>query len=326
MIRLMAEWEEQEALIVVFPHKKSDWNKYLQSIQEAYCNFIKTVALFQKCIVLTDDIQVTQKLLPQDKNISYIQTTTNDTWIRDFGAIDFWRDEKLESYDFIFNGWGGKYDATLDNSLNQSLFKEIFHGSLHVKDFVLEGGSIDSNGNGTLLTTKECIFNPNRNPNLTHEQIQTTLTTLFGLRELIILENGCILGDDTDSHVDTLARFINPNTIAYVTCKDKNDPHFIPLKKMSEELQKTNFNLIELPLPQAKFYNNRRLPATYANFIFLNGALLVPTYQDKYDTIVIKTLQEALTHLQVIGVDATTFIRENGSLHCACINRFEGKR
>lgn len=326
MTRLPAQWETQEAILVAFPHMQSDWNKYLEAIEKAYCKFIETIALFQKCIVLSSDIQKTKTLLQNDANISYIYGKTNDTWIRDFGAIDFFHNEKLESYDFTFNAWGDKFSASLDNNINKILFKNTLKGTLHVKDFVLEGGSIDSNGSGTLLTTAKCIFNKNRNPNLNGEEIKNSLIEFFGLTELIILKNGAILGDDTDSHIDTLARFIDKKTIAYVTCKDENDPHFLPLKKMEKELKKTNFALLPLPLPAPKFYENRRLPATYANFIFVNGGLIVPTYQDKNDTIALKTLQSALPHLKVVGVDATIFIRENGSLHCASINRFKGKR
>lgn len=326
MIRLPAQWEEQEALIVVFPHTKSDWHKYLKEIEEGYCAFIKTISLFQKCIVLVDDMEYVQSLLKKNENITLIQTKTDDTWIRDFGPIDIFKNRKLESYDFTFNGWGGKYSGILDNQINTFLFKHVLKGALHVKDFVLEGGSIDSNGDGTLLTTANCIFNVNRNPNLTKNEIKNRLKSLFGIQKLIVLEHGAILGDDTDSHVDTLARFINKNSIAYVTCKDESDPHFLSLQQMEVELKKTSFNLLPLPLPQPIFYKNRRLPATYANFIFLNGALVVPFYKDKNDTIVLNLLKKALPHLEIVGVDATVFIRENGSLHCASINRFKGQR
>lgn len=326
MIRLPAQWEEQEALIVVFPHAKSDWNKYLKEIEEGYCAFIKTISLFQKCIVLVDDMEYVQGLLKENENITLIQTRTDDTWIRDFGPIDIFKNSKLESYDFTFNGWGGKYSGILDNQINTFLFKHVLKGALYVKDFVLEGGSIDSNGDGTLLTTANCIFNANRNSNLTKYEIQNRLKSLFGIQNLIVLEHGAILGDDTDSHVDTLARFINKNSIAYVTCKDESDPHFLSLQQMEAELQKTSFNLLPLPLPKPIFYKNRRLPATYANFIFLNGALVVPFYKDKNDTIVLNLLKQALPHLEIVGVDATVFIRENGSLHCASINRFKGQR
>lgn len=327
MIRLPAEWEEQESILLTLPNPKSDWRYCLKKIHEAYINLIQPIAAFQKCIVLTHDISYAKNILPTHPNIECVQVETNDTWIRDFGALDFEDDKVLKSYDFTFNGWGGKYDGFLDNTATQKLYQQgVLQGDLLKKDFVLEGGSIDSNGKGTLLTTSACIFNPNRNPHFSQKKIEHKLIKYFGLQRLIVLHKGSILGDDTDSHIDTLARFINTDTIAYATCKDKNDPHFEPLKQMERELQKTKLNLLALPIPQPIHYKQRRLPATYINFIFINGGLIVPTYNDKNDKIALEKLQNALPSLKVVGVDARVFIRENGSLHCASINRFKGQR
>ncbi len=148
----------------------------------------------------------------------------------------------------------------------------------------------------------------------------------FGLKKIIWLENGFLKGDDTDSHVDTLARFINQNTIVYSSCEDKNDEHYVELKNMEKELKKTGFNLIPLPIPKPIFFNNHRLPATYVNFVFVNGAVIVPIYNDENDEKVLKIFRDNLPNHKIVEVDATIFIREHGSLHCATINRFFGYR
>lgn len=325
MIRLFAEWEKQDSLLFVLPHKNTDWCEYLDEILFSYKAFISAVAKFQKCFVLCSDIKEARELLSGIDNLYLFEIPTNDTWIRDFGAIDVIKNEKIISYDFTFNAWGGKFESTLDNDANSKLFKQI-GGNLQKIPLVLEGGSIDCNGKGVMLTTSRCLLEENRNSSLTKEKIDEELKNLFGLQKIIWFENGFLKGDDTDSHVDTLARFINEDTIAYTTCEDKHDEHFEELKKMENELKFTEFNLLPLPLPKPQIYNNERLPATYANFVFINGALIVPTYNDKNDAMVLRSLKNALPYLEVIGLDARVFIRQHGSLHCATMNRFSGLR
>ena len=201
-----------------------------------------------------------------------------------------------------------------------------FKSDLRSIDLVLEGGSIDFNGLGTLLTTQKCLLNDNRNSHLNKEQIEARLKELFGLGRVIWLKNGFIKGDDTDSHVDTLARFITHDTIAYASCDDPNDEHFEELAAMKKELENTGFKLVPLPLPKAKFYGDKRLGCTYANFIFINGAVIVPTYNDDNDKIVLERLAQELPNHKIIGVDSLVFVRQNGSLHCSSQNRFVGAR
>lgn len=320
MIRAYAEWEEQECVLVVFPHAKSDWNAYLEDIQKSYITFIKAISHFQICLVLCYDKDV-QKLVPKDKNIKTLLVKTDDTWIRDFGAIDAQIDKKTKSYKFTFNAWGGKFEASLDNKAAYEIAK-YFDERVLEQNFILEGGSIDANGNGAMITTKNCIFNQNRNKNLTQNEITKKLKDLFGLEKLIVLEHGFIQGDDTDSHVDILARFIDQNTIAYVSCEDENDIHFEELKKMEKELIRSGFSLLALPLPKPMYFKSRRLGGTYLNFLFVNGGLIVPTYGQKSDDVALCKLSNALPHLEIKGVDARVFLRQNGSLHCASINRF----
>ncbi|WP_331774162.1 agmatine deiminase family protein [Sulfurospirillum sp. 1612] len=323
-IRVPAEWEKQEFILLVFPYPQSDWQHSIHEIRLAYANLIRTLLPYQRCVVLCQDQQALNTYLEPSQNLTSIVIDFNDTWIRDFGIIGAYENQKLKLYDFTFNAWGGKFDAQKDNRVNQKLQKTgLFDATpMETIDFVLEGGSIDSNGDGVILSTQNCIYNQNRNPQYSPEQIQKKLKTLLGARELIVLKHGGLEGDDTDSHIDTLARFIDPKTIAYVACHDTADTHHDALALMEQELKKTGFDLLPLPLPKAQFFQNHRLPATYLNFIFINNALIVPTYDDPQDAEVLGTLQGFFPNRDVIGVDARVFIREHGSLHCASMNYF----
>ncbi|MBS4240719.1 agamatine deiminase [Campylobacter vulpis] len=325
MIKSIAEWSEQEYLLLALPHKNTDWKPYLDEIIEAYKEFVKVASVYEKLLLIAPN---DEDFIPfkEFSNVEFFKCETNDTWIRDFGAIDVLENGRLKALDFTFNAWGGKFQSALDNALNHKLFNEKFQTRLEKCDFILEGGSIDFNGAGVMLTSSYCLLNANRNQNLSKEEIEKKLKHYFGLTKIIWLENGLIKGDDTDRHIDTLARFIDENTIAYCTCEDENDEHYAPLKAMEEELKKTNYHLIPLPIPKPLFYEGRRLGATYANFVFVNNALIVPFYKDENDEVVQKRLQTHLKNREVIGVDARVFLRQNGSLHCSCQNRFKGLR
>lgn len=324
MIKSLAEWHEQELLMLALPHENTDWKPYLDEILASYKDFVRAVSAFQKVLLIAPDESCFEPFKDM-KNVTFFKCATNDTWIRDYGAIDVLENDKLISYDFIFNAWGNKFQSELDNKLNSKLFKEFFKSELRQIPLILEGGSIDFNGAGAMLTTTTCLLNENRNK-LDKTQLEARLKKLFNLKEIIWLENGFIRGDDTDSHIDTLARFIKEDTIAYCLCEDKNDEHYEILKKMEAELLKTSFKLLALPLPKAKYYEGKRLGATYANFVFVNNALIVPSYDDENDDRVCKLLTKALPQRKIIKVNASTFLRQNGSLHCACQNRFLAQR
>jgi len=315
-IRIPAQWEKQKSIMVVFPTNQKDWQHSIKKIQQSYVIFINILRKFQKCIVICDDTKILNNYFDSFENIIIKEAKTDDTWIRDFGAIDVFIDSQLKSYNFKFNAWGDKFNYSLDDKFNKTLFKNLLH-----VEFILEGGSIDNNGDGVMLSTAKCIFNKNRNSTYKEKDIVKKLKKLFGLKELIVLNNGALVGDDTDSHIDTLARFIDKKTIVYVKCYDKNDVHFKELKAMEKELKKTKFKLVALPLPNPKYFKNNRLPATYLNFVFINKALIVPTYNDENDEKAIKILKNIVKDREVIGIDASFFIREYGSLHCSCINQ-----
>lgn len=321
MVRALAEWEKQEMLLVALPHKNTDWSKYLDEIMCSYVDFITTASRYQKVGVVTPSKDDFKRYCSSIPNTCLFNINTNDTWIRDFGPINVLKNGEIISYNFLFNAWGGKFKSDLDNCVNHNL-SQLLNEPMIDYNFILEGGSIDFNGNGVMLTTTKCLLNANRNYQMSKEQIDLKLKEIFGLKDIIWLENGSIIGDDTDSHVDTLARFIDKNTIAFSVCYDERDEHYVSLSKMKQELEKLSFNLIELPIPSAKFFKNKRLAATYVNFVFVNGALIVPIYNDKNDEIVLNRLKKHLPDIDVIGVDALVFLRENGSLHCSCQNKF----
>ena len=324
-MRAFGEWEKQEALLIALPHENTDWKPYLSEILNSYLSFVETVAKYQKVILIAHpnaDIAEFSKIA----NVETLKIPTNDTWIRDFGAISVQNDDKsVEFYDFTFNAWGAKFESSLDNAVNKELLKLGIFPNLKEIPLVLEGGSVEFNGSGVLLTTSECLLNTNRSNGQKRDknEFEAILKELFGLNKIIWLGSGAIKGDDTDSHIDTLARFIDENTIVYAACDDKNDEHYKGLLAMEKELEKTDFNLVPLPLPSAINYDGRRLGATYANFVIINEAIIVPTYNDKKaDEIAINTLLKHTKGRQIEAVDASVFIRQNGSLHCSCQNIF----
>ncbi|QCD52346.1 agmatine deiminase family protein [Campylobacter sp. RM16192] len=320
-MRAYAEWEKQELIFLSLPHENSDWKPYLNEILDSYEELVAAIVPFQKVVLICPDEEIFNSRFAKFDNVEFIKIDTDDTWIRDYGMIDIENGDKILSYDFKFNAWGGKFESSKDNAVNLELAKH-FKSDLREVDFILEGGSIEFDGQGTLLTTETCLLNDNRNSKFNKEQIEAKLKELFGLKRVIWLKHGFIKGDDTDSHVDTLARFISSDTIAYACTDDKDDEHYEELKKMKQELETTGFKLLELPLPKAKFYEGKRLGCTYANFIFVNGALIVPTYNDPNDKIVLERLAKALPDHKIIGVNSLVFVRQNGSLHCSSQNRF----
>ena len=336
-IRLKAEWEEQRAILLSFPHKHSDWQDLLQSARKCFVRIIKCIAKFESVYVCVDPrdkkgLELVQKSCKKELragNVQIFRVYSNDIWARDFGAISIQKNGANTLLDFGFNGWGLKFRANFDNQTNRALYKLGVFENLLTQDLILEGGSIDSNGCGLLLTTSQCLLEANRNPHLSKQEIHSRLLKIFGLKKVLWLENGSLCGDDTDSHIDNLARFIAPKTIAYAKCEDKLDVNFKPLEAMERELfalrdeNDKPFRLIALPLPKARFYKGERLPASYVNFLFVNNALLVPTYKDKKsDKKALQILSDELPHLKVLGIDCTTLIKWHGSIHCASMQLY----
>lgn len=337
---MRAEWEKQKAILLAFPHCYSDWEYCIAEVRETFVCIIELVLRYEDVILCIDPRDCEGYELIEKKFSHFLQTNqlkiyrvyTNDTWARDFGAINLQEGGENVLLDFGFNGWGLKFASCFDNQINATLKRlGAFDGELRVMDMVLEGGSIESDGNGVILTNTQCLLEKNRNPHLTQEQIELKLKEYLGAKKVLWLHHGYLAGDDTDSHIDTLARFISPSQIAYVTCDDRDDEHYVALKAMEEELKNLRdlnhqpYELIKLPFVSAIFEDKERLPATYANFLFVNDALLVPTYGDKNDSVALEILSNALPHLEVVGIDCRTLIRQHGSLHCVSMQIYEGE-
>ncbi len=323
MRRLIAEFEAQSFTQIIFPHKNSDWAEYLQEAQECFINIINNITAYQNCLVVCDNISEVQKYFQNNKNLFFTEYQTDDTWARDCSALSIEENTKVKLLNFTFNGWGGKFEASKDNAMNHSLAKNYTCPMIDV-DFVLEGGGIESNGSGLLLCTSECMLNANRNHSLSQKLITKKLKEYFGVREVLYLHHGYLAGDDTDSHIDTLARFISSDTIMYVQCQNSDDEHFEELQLMEMELQKFakryDLKLIPLPMCSEVYFEGERLPATYANFLFVEGAVFVPLYNIKEDAQALKIFKNTFHTKDVIGIDCSTLIKQHGSLHCVTMN------
>lgn len=365
-LRLPAEWECQEFVMLAFPHSQTDWSYMLDEVCRCYYNVIHTILKYESVLVVchnTDEVR--NYLLPENNsdwqkdlsvnnekmerftnknNISLIliEIETNDTWARDFGGITVFEYEYAELHkdtyypinqhinktvlDFGFNGWGLKFASNLDNLVTSKLLtkaKSIFakHRYKDLRNIILEGGSIESDGQGTILTTEQCLLSQNRNY-LSKNKIEKLLTKHLGANHFLWLKNGALQGDDTDSHIDTLARLCNENTITYIQCTDTSDPHYNELMAMEAELKvfKTKeglpYLLIPLPMADEVIFEGERIPATYANFLIINDAVVMPSYNSPKDEIAKSQLEKAFPDRTIEMVNCLPLIKQHGSLHC----------
>ncbi|WP_029891198.1 agmatine deiminase family protein [Polycyclovorans algicola] len=327
---LPAEWAPQAFVQLTWPRREGDFSRWFGEVEANFIRIAVAIGQFQPVLIACpDDADALHRRLLAEgippEHLSVLPVRANDVWARDHGPITILRGSTPTHLDFQFNGWGGKFDADLDNTVTQQLAElGALPGRIDTLDFVLEGGAIESDGLGTLLTTERCLLAATRNPKLGRGTIEQKLAHWLGLSRILWLKHGDLLGDDTDGHVDTIARFCTPDTIAYQACDDEADPHFALLQPMADELRAlkkadgTRYTLIPLPLPRAHFdEEGQRLPAGYANFLIVNGAVLVPTYDDPVnDPIALERLRPAFPEREVIGVDCCALIRQFGSLHC----------
>lgn len=331
-----AEWHPQSGVQITWPHADTDWFDILDEITDCYVAFSKEILKREKLLVVCpDEEEVTKHFTYEEQKKLIISThKSNDTWARDHGPLSIFQNDTPTLLDFGFNGWGLKFAANYDNQITKHLFeKEEFNPNVQYEsriNFIFEGGSIESDGKGTLLTTSQCLLAPNRNQPMTQDEIDAYLRETLGAERILWLNHGYLAGDDTDSHVDTLARFCDENSIAYVKCEDESDEHFDELKRMEKELKSFTtvegkpYNLIPLPMADAVFYNGYRLPATYANFLVINNAVLMPTYASPKDEPAKKQLQKAFPKREIIGIDCRPLIKQHGSLHCVTMQFPEG--
>lgn len=327
--RLPAEWEPHGAVMLSWPHKDTDWAPVLDEAIDCFVEIAKAIAREETLIVVAPDVEEPRRVLDCEKlpnRILYLTVPTNDTWARDFGPITVERDGNPVICDFKFNGWGLKFPADKDNLItramcNTGLLRGRYSNEL---SFVLEGGSIESDGQGTLMTTSQCLLSPNRNGAMSRDEIEEYLKSRFGLDRVLWLDYGALEGDDTDSHIDTLARLAPNDTILYVGTDDVTDSHYDELNKMKLQLQSfvtasgQPYNLIELLLPDAVYdEEGNRLPATYANFLIMNHSILMPVYrQPQKDELAAQIIKIAFPDHQVVKIDCSVLIKQHGSLHC----------
>ncbi|MBE0489496.1 MAG: agmatine deiminase family protein, partial [Halomonas sp.] len=338
--RLLPEWHPQDAVQLTWPAPESDWAPLLERIEATLEAMVVAIARYQDVLVSVPDTATRTHLAGRfaalgvpDERLLLVVATSDDTWTRDHGPLAVEENGELRLHDYLFTGWGGKFPAARDNTLTRRLAQAgIYACPVSERGLVLEGGALESDGAGTLLTTEACLLNPNRNPGLDRQAVEDWLHEDFGVTRVLWLAHGHLEGDDTDSHVDTLARFCDPATIAYVHCDDEADPHYPALAAMEAELKALRrrdgepYRLVPLPWPRPCFdpVDGHRLPATYANFLIINGAVLVPTYGDAADTRALTALAGAFPGRDIIPIDCLSVIRQHGSLHCLTMQLPQG--
>lgn len=339
--RLMpAEWSKDvSSILLAYPHADTDWAYMLDEAQDCFNRIISAIIneAGLNAIIVTPDISDTRRRLPADLpkcRLFLAEIPTDDTWARDFGPITIEENDKKILVDFQFNGWGLKFPSANDNLINFRAKKSsIFTFPLeNRRSFILEGGSVESDGRGTILTTTECLMSPNRNGGSSRDEIEKFLKETLGADRTLWLNHGFLQGDDTDSHIDTLARFADDHTILYVKSYIPEDIHNDELAKMEAELKEFKtpdgepYNLIGLPLPDPIFdENGGRLPATYTNFLITPDTVLLPTYrQPQNDDLALQMMRMAFPDHKIIGIDCNTLIKQHGSLHCVTMQLHAG--
>lgn len=331
MRTLPPEWHQQSAVMLTWPHKHGIWLPYADEADVPFTQIAKEIAKRQKVLISCYDTahfqhisQLLQKANAKMDNVSFKEVRSNDIWVRDHGPLTVVDGKAATLLDFDFNAWGGKYTFNYDNHLSRSLHAQgaFGHVPLETQSMILEGGAIEVDGEGTLLTTESVMLNPNRNT-FSRAETERRLCQAFGQKRVLWLAHGHLVGDDTDGHIDTLARFVASDTIVYCACEDKTDEHYAPLLAMRKELEAfkrldgSPYKLVPIPLPDAQCKpNGDRLPATYANFLIINGAVLVPTYGARQDAEAVRILKQVFKH-EVIAINCRPLINFYGSLHCA---------
>lgn len=325
---LPEEWYTQSGIQLTWPHAGTDWRHMLKEVQTCFAEIATEIAKRETLLIVAPDIDEVKKQIKNKVNLDnvvFVECETNDTWARDHGCLTVLEDGKPVVLDFRFNGWGQKYASDLDNQISSWLYdKHVLHAMYenHL-GFTLEGGSIESDGKGTIMTTSTCLLAPNRNDDMSQAEIEKYLLQSFGAKRILWVDYGFLTGDDTDGHIDTLARFCPNDTIVYIKCDDPEDDHYESLQDMEEQLKSfttldgRHYNLLSVPMADEIKEDTMRLPATYANFVAINGAVLYPTYNQPHnDKHAGEILQTAFPGYDIVGIDCRPLIKQHGSLHC----------
>ena len=332
-MRLPAEWHPQQRVLFTLPRPAGDWGKSLKSATTAMIAAANAINKVTPVLLLVTDEEYFEKYADTYQG-EVLMCPTDDCWIRDYGPIStIYEENTLVLNHFTFNGWGNKFEAVNDDAVTQRLWRAEFpEAGYRRSDIVLEGGSLESDGLGTIITTRKCWMSKNRNDWPGEAAAEIAVEEYFDFERILWLKHGELAGDDTDAHVDTLVRFLSPTQIAYVRCDDQTDEHYEELNKMEAELKAFRtldgkpYELIPLPWPPAvkSKEDGHRLPATYANFLISNGTLFLPTYFSSYpedhpgrktDAAAVEVLRSK-TNYKVVPLDSRPFIEQHGSLHC----------
>ena len=329
-LRLPAEWEPQSAIVLAWPHAGTDWAERLDGVEETCSALIAAITRFETAIVCVPDAEIgahaTECLRDAGadlERVRFVEIAYDDTWLRDSGPITLRGGSRFMLLDFRFTGWGGKFEASQDDKLVAGLIgRGVFrrNGQHQRVDWALEGGAIESDGRGTILTTWRCL--EQRHPDQSRELIELTLRNALSAERILWLDHGYLQGDDTDAHVDTLARFAPDDAIVFQACSDPGDPHYQELDAMRRELEALRtvegkpYRLFPLPWPKPILDDGRRLAASYANYLIVNNAVLVPAYGDEVDAAAAQTIALAHPGREVIRIPCRPLIWQNGSLHC----------
>ena len=337
-LRFPAEWEPQSAVLIAWPHAETDWAARLADVEETYIALVAAITRFQPAVICVadDDVQAYARARLASarvdmERVRFIEVAYDDTWLRDSGPITLREDgDGFRLLDFRFTGWGGKFDASRDDLLVKALndSRLFVNNVVQPVDFALEGGAIETDGDGTLLTTWQCLHE--RHPDASREQLSAKLAQWLQQERVLWLEHGYLEGDDTDAHIDTLARFASPQSIVYQGCDDPADSHYPHLQAMAAELAGLRtrdgqpYHLFALPWPQPIVDGGRRLAASYANFLIINGAVLMPAYGDMADAEAARMLEKAFPDREIVPVPSRALIWQNGSLHCITMQLPQG--
>ncbi len=322
------EWAKHEATWLSWPHKEESWPGKIETIYEPYCQFIKIVATGEKVRINVRDedmkasaIAHLQKAEADLSQIEFYFNESNDAWCRDHGPAFVIRANEKAVVDWGYNAWGGKYPPYDLDDVIPTKIAAHFNLPLFTPDIVMEGGSVEFNGAGTILTSTACLLNENRNPHLDKEQIETYLKEFYGVEQVLWLGDG-IVGDDTDGHIDDITRFVNEDTVLTVVESNPLDENYLLLQENLEALKAMllpdgrPLNIIKLPMPSPVIHEDTRLPASYANFYIANAAVIVPTFRDVNDKTALEIIQNAFPDRKVVGIDSTDIIWGLGSFHC----------
>ena len=329
VLRFPAEWEPQSAVLIAWPHADTDWAQRLGEVEETYVALVAAITRFQPAwiCVADDDLQTYAEARLRSARVDmdrvrFIAFDYDDTWLRDSGPIVLREGDGFRVLDFHFTAWGGKFEAGRDDRLVESLAAQGVFGAAPRQriDFALEGGGIETDGAGTLLTTWRCLHE--RHPQASRDQLDSKLRGWLAQDRVLWLDHGCLEGDDTDAHIDTLARFAADDAIVFQACDDPADPHYAELQAMAAELAALRtrdgrpYRLFPLPWAAPILDEGRRLAASYANFLIVNGAVLMPAYGDRADDRAAAVLADAFPGREIVQVPCRPLIWQNGSLHC----------